>query len=375
MPSFRPSWLASRSRSKDAKDDPASLTESLPTFALSSLSDEAGVADLLSASQTLGAFYLDLRCPSPLGTLSLSISTALLSLGRALFALSDDEKRLFDMARWGGYYGYKGYANDVGDRKEFYTLAKDDVLSISQHEPAMPRPDVLSDDNGEEMVKEYVVAAHEIVNLVLKGLSGVLGLEGGALEGLHRRDEKSGDQVRWIRIRPGTDETEERVLLDEHTDSNSVTVLFNSSSGLQIGGPTPSCSKSPCSKMQNQKETQKTTPISIPALEKNSDGNRWIRADPRPGHCIVLFGEQMAKLTHGACRASVHRVVRYQQHSQSDDADEDHARYSLIYFARLEDEAVLRQLAGVSVVPRPTLSKGPDKGSAWRKLVRPRKKD
>ena len=60
---------------------------------------------LFAAGRDLGAFYLDLR-RAELGEKVLSAANELFGVGADLFDLPEDAKRLYDMSRFGGHYGY-----------------------------------------------------------------------------------------------------------------------------------------------------------------------------------------------------------------------------------------------------------------------------
>lgn len=59
---------------------------------------------------------------------------------------------------------------------------------------------------------------------------------------------------------------------------------------------------------------------------------------PLPGHAIVNLGDAMVKFTNGLLRSNIHRVI------SPPGKQAEWTRYSLVYFARLEDEVLLRRL-------------------------------
>ena len=65
---------------------------------------------------------------------------------------------------------------------------------------------------------------------------------------------------------------------------------------------------------------------------------------PLKGHCIINLGDAMTKFTRGLLRSNIHRVVSPpgQQGGLT--------RWSLVYFARPEDQILLRGLEG-GVIP------------------------
>lgn len=184
-------------------------------------------AKLLTASQELGFFYLDLRAAtSPSSDISGSALErdidALFTLGENLFSLPTSEKQKYDFAAQGSYFGYKGLgagvldAQGTRDRNEFYNVSKDDVLGISQ--PALPAPECLRGEEARGLLAGYVRKCHAIVTLLLGVLNDRLGYPEGTLQGLHRLGERSGDQVRWVKSPPSEQpEDEGRRALGEHT--------------------------------------------------------------------------------------------------------------------------------------------------------------
>ena len=124
----------------------------------------------------------------------------------------------------------------------------------------------------------------------------------------------SGDQVRWVRAPPrdldNKQEAEIRTL-GEHTDFGSVTILFNRLGGLQI-------------------------------LPPGSD--EWCFVKPLKGHCVVNMGDALVKFTSGILRSNIHRVVSPPGEQSGS------TRMSLVYFARPEDEVVLKVLPGSEMI-------------------------
>jgi len=68
----------------------------------------------------------------------------------------------------------------------------------------------------------------------------------------------------------------------------------------------------------------------------------------------VNLGDAMVRFTNGLLRSNIHRVVS----PPGEKAKE--TRYSLVYFARPEDEVVLKRLDGSDVIP--PMAEGEEKG-------------
>ena len=151
-----------------------------------------------------------------------------------------------------------------------------------------------------------------MVRLVLQVLNHKLGLPEGTLSSLHRLQSKSADQMRFIKA-PPQPVNDRRVALGEHTDFGSVTVLFNRLGGLQV-------------------------------LPPGSDAE-WVYVKPLAGHAIMSLGDAMVKLTNGLLRSNIHRVTA------PPGIQGGHTRYSLVYFARPEDEVLLQRLQGSDLIP------------------------
>jgi isopenicillin N synthase-like dioxygenase len=179
--------------------------------------------------------------------------------------------------------------------------------------------------------------AHVLVSFILTHLNTHLRLPPGTLTDLHRQTAVSGDQVRLIKAPPQAP-SDLRTALGKHTDFGSLTILFNKLGGLQILPP----------------------PSLTPAGEKPE----WTFVKPLPGHCIVNLGDAMVKFTNGLLRSNIHRVVS----PPGEQAKE--TRYSLVYFARPEDEVVLRRLEGSDVIPPLKEGHGEDgmNSKEWIKL-------
>ena len=154
--------------------------------------------------------------------------------------------------------------------------------------------------------------ANSIVTLVLDLLNESLQLPPATLANLHRQTHQSGDHVRFVKAPPQPVD-DRRVALGQHTDFGSVTVLFNRVGDLQ-------------------------------SLPPGADAE-WRYVRPLPGYAIINLGDAMVKFTNGVLRSNVHRVVS----PPGDQASI--TRYSLVYFARPEDDVVLKRLDGSHRIP------------------------
>jgi isopenicillin N synthase-like dioxygenase len=193
-------------------------------------------------------------------------------------------------------------------------MPKDDFLGVSK--TPFAHPQLLY--NNASLIQDYMRHAHALVLLILEHLNTHLGLPPGTLAQLHRQTAVSGDQVRLIKA-PPQPPSDLKTALGKHTDFGSITILFNRLGGLQILPP--------------------------PSLTPEGEEPAWTYVKPLPGHCIVNLGDAMVKFTNGLLRSNIHRVVSPPEEQAKE------TRYSLVYFARPEDEVVLKRLEGSDVIP------------------------
>ena len=327
-------------------EDLPPFPENVPTAPLLRLNlrklvqgDEEERERLWRASCEVGFFYLDLRDDvegkrdsaydggggegvgdavegQVNGAALIKDADALFRLGEKVYSLPVEEKQKYDFKDRGSYFGYKGLGAGVidskgtRDRNEFYNVSKDDILGIGER---LPAPDVLQDEGNRALLRGYMVRSHAVIGLLLGVLNEKLGLPEGRLGGLHRLRGVSGEQVRWVRSppQPPGHEDEKAKALGEHTDFGSMTVLFNRLGGLQILPP---------------------------------DSETWCYVKPLRGHCVCNLGDAMVKFTAGVLRSNIHRVVA------PPGEQGELTRMSLVYFARPEDEVILKRLEGSGVV-------------------------
>ncbi|OQO06912.1 hypothetical protein B0A48_07478 [Cryoendolithus antarcticus] len=308
--------------------------------------DLTEITNLWNASRDLGFFYLDLRSPAPSttkrdsahepsecdidGSALLSSAEKLFSLGEKLFQLPTEEKLKYDFKDQGSYFGYKGIgagvvdAQGTKDRNEFYNVSKDDILGISE---PLPAPELLSSEDARDLLRVFMEGSHAIVTFILRLLNDKLGLPEGKLQALHRLHEVSGDQVRWVSA-PPQPQNDQQKALGEHTDFGSITLLHNRLGGLQV------------------------LPPSSPSTPKPE----WTYVLPLRHHIIVNLGDALVKLTAGVLRSNIHRVV-----SPPGEQGKE-TRMSLVYFARPEDEVVLKRLEGSKVIDQKATESGEEDG-------------
>ncbi|KAL1310664.1 hypothetical protein AAFC00_000930 [Neodothiora populina] len=235
----------------------------------------------------------------------------LFDAGKQVFSLPLEEKVKYDFKDQGSYFGYKGYGEGIidskgtTDRNEFYNVSKDDILGISER---LPAPSVL--EPCRSVLRSFICRSHSIVELILTLLNQKLELATGQLPSLHRLHVASGDQVRWVHA-PPQPQDDRRTALGEHTDFGSISILFNRLGGLQVLPP---------------------------------HSNDWSYVKPLGGHVVINLGDAMVKFTAGVLHSNLHRVINPPGEQAS------HTRMSLVYFARPEDDVLLRVLEGSDII-------------------------
>lgn len=80
---------------------------------------------------------------------------------------------------------------------------------------------------------------------------------------------------------------------------------------------------------------------------RRPDNDQWVYVRPVPGSPIVNLGDAMVTFSAGILRSNIHRVVP--PPAPQDKLD----RSSLVFFARPEDEVILRRLKGGIIDEQP----------------------
>ena len=74
------------------------------------------------------------------------------------------------------------------------------------------------------------------------------------------------------------------------------------------------------------------------------DNALWCCVKPLPNHCIVKFGDAVVIFMNGLLRSNIYRII------SPPGEQAEHTRYSLVYFARPEDDVLLKRLES-EVIP------------------------
>jgi len=181
------------------------------------------------------------------------------------------------------------------------------VLDLTE---PLPAPIILKSHDG--LLRSYIEQSHAVVRLILGHLNAHLGLPPEKLTSTHRLEALTGDQVRFVHAPPQPAD-DRRTALGAHSDFGSVTILFNQLGGLQVLPPT---------------------------------SDTWLYVKPLRGHAIVNLGDAMVKFSAGILKSNVHRVV------SPPGAQADCTRLSLVYFARPEENVLLKALSESEMIAK-----------------------
>ncbi|KAG6359886.1 hypothetical protein INS49_010939 [Diaporthe citri] len=261
------------------------------------------------ACQKHGFFYVNLR-DHPKGKSLEDGAVLTAQIAEETFQLPLEEKKKYHQAYNGSIYGYKmagAQKTDVQgtpDTVEFMSISKDFIVNNTASPNQIP-PTI----HGRRTdLKPFVAEAH-------------------AVGDRHRIGHRSGSQLRMTRSPPIKKnlDPEKQIATTAHTDLGSITILFNWLGGLQMWEPEhPDGNK-------------------FWSASRLSKKGRWVYVEPIPGFAIVNLGDAMTKFTNGVLNSGKHRVL------PAPGQQEDFVRYSVAYFVRPEDEAVLKVLEAAKI--------------------------
>ncbi|KAL5375498.1 hypothetical protein PMIN02_012016 [Paraphaeosphaeria minitans] len=245
----------------------------------------------------------------------LSASTRLHFTTRTVFAHPLPYKTTHDLIKGVSLFGYKRAgivkATDPTlrpDSTEFFNIAKDHLHAIT---PSRSYPAEITEKETWILLQTVAHDAHKVGMLVLRVLATQLGIPPTSFTRKNEFAVRSGDHVR-LTHKPArvSDSTTAAIGLPSHTDFGSVILLFNWLGGLQIQSYDPS------------------TP------------EQWDFVRPVDGTAIINLGDAMVTFTNGVLKSAKHHVV---------DAPGEQGRvdrYSVVYFVRPHDEAVMEAVEG-----------------------------
>lgn len=215
-------------------------------------------------------------------------------------------------------------AQGTPDTASFFNVSKDAILGNTTRWP-LPQP-VL---DQQPLVARYMRTAHGTGLFLLSLLMQRLGLPAHVLDAYHRIEEEAGDHVRMTYGPPRKTAELPEIQTPGHTDFGTITVLFNWLGGLQVwSDPSRGDFRNvvdPDSRNENGNG------------ESEKPGWLWVKPPP-PNHAIVNLGDAAVKWTGGVLCSGRHRVV------PAPGEQGKFYRYSIVYFVRPEDKAVIKRL-------------------------------
>ena len=298
----------------DLEDQLPSFPENVVTVPIARISheelllnNERELTRVLTACQTDGFFYLDLRT-SEAGQRLLNESEKILSLAKELFNVPLDTKMSYKADRGKSLFGYKPAGtvkktdkDQRPDTTEFFNIGKDHLYGFVE---CRTYPDKILE--SKPMLRDFVKDCHSCGQLVLGVLAQQLGIARTQFTNKNKFELPSGDHIRVTKKTPHNARETHAIGLPSHTDFGSITVLFNWLGGLQIQSHEP---------------------------EKQGE---WAYVKPLPGHAIINLGDAMVKFSNGKLKSAKHRVIPAPGVQGSVD------RYSVVYFVRPADEMLMQ---------------------------------
>lgn len=191
--------------------------------------------------------------------------------------------------------------NNSLDTGELFNIAKDFALD---HRPSIPVPQLVLENKA--LASRFARNAHALGMRVISILNDKLGLPSGLMEQYHRIDQMSADSIRLLRGQERQSLDGQEIQVPGHTDYGTVTILFNWLGGLQMWS------------------------------DEVGDW-LWVRP-PAHGQAIINLGDCASRLTGGVLKSGKHRVV------PAPGQQALYPRYSVVYFVRPEDAAVVQRL-------------------------------
>ncbi|TFK45773.1 Clavaminate synthase-like protein [Heliocybe sulcata] len=229
-------------------------------------------------------------------------------------AVKNDEKQIYagDIKATGSYQGYKlrkywHIANGVHDQIENYNIHPD---SDPKQHPEALRPFLPEIEAFLEHC--HVNILHSILRLLALGLE----MPEETLVNTHKYNAQTESWLRLMKYYPKSEEEEEKtenVWLKGHTDVGSVTILWSQP---------------------------------VAALQVRSPEGRWKWVRHIDNALVINIGDALEFLSGGLYKATIHRVV------QPPPSQRGYTKLSVIYFAFLDNDVVLKPLEEIPVIMR-----------------------
>ncbi|KUI63333.1 hypothetical protein VM1G_11050 [Cytospora mali] len=298
-------------------------TVNLETISLSQLEkgDKEVEDRVFQICKERGFFYLDFNGSN--ASFMQSDADAIARLAEKVFRLPNEENEKYPMDN--SLFGFKRVgatkadAQGTPDTARFFNVAKDAILENTDR---WPLPQLILDQKP--VLERFMRQAHGTGLEIMSLLATRIGLPPDAFDNLHRITEESGDHVRMTHAPPRMTSDMPEVSNPSHTDFGTITFLFNWLGGLQVWSD-PSRGN-----FEN---------LVDPEIDGVSEKPRWLWVrPPPPNHAIVNLGDAAVKWTGGVLCSGRHRVVPAPGEQGLFD------RYSVVYFVRPEDNALLKRL-------------------------------
>ncbi|EGN93563.1 hypothetical protein SERLA73DRAFT_189262 [Serpula lacrymans var. lacrymans S7.3] len=248
-------------------------------------------------------------------------------MGAETMALPLDEKLMFEQGDDGVSFGYKkagaNATDETGknlDTVEFINVAKDDALAYPQvARRSYPRT---VNARMESTITPFVRKSLDVNYTIMGVFNDKLGLPKGTIAKYHDLREYSGSEARCIKNPPMPGVSAAKVAIGAHTDFGSLSFLHNRLGGLQVLPP---------------------------------GHEEWSYVKPIPGHAICNVGDALAIFSGGILQSNIHRVI------PPPGAQAHHERWSLVFFTRPGNSALLRALVEDSPVIAGAVAQKPEK--------------
>ena len=266
-----------------------------PVIDISKISDpeaQPSIARAITSAAAKWGFLLLRGHPIPLKDIE-----DMMCLGKSFFTLNEDQK-----APWPINSRYMGYSGALSDR------LKDDKMSMwfggvpgEMRQSVKELPPFWREQI--EKVERFKHSCYELVVQLLECFALALDLpDRDFFARAHPEDSGNGNSLRML-MYPTRSEQPTGTRMSPHTDSDSVTLLFQDSPGLEVESPT----------------------------------GEWVRAPCIAGHILVNLGDSLCFWSGGQLKATMHRVT-------FDGVPHDRARQTMAYFGRAAPETVLEPI-------------------------------
>ncbi|OAQ65331.1 2OG-Fe(II) oxygenase family oxidoreductase [Pochonia chlamydosporia 170] len=277
--------------------------------------DPVEMTRLFDACEQWGFFYLSLDTEQ-MTDYTFNV-TALFGAAKEYFAQPLEEK-LKDMSKDIQVYNICGYKPmgslglDEGNMRQKSNGSENlrvpiDLFYNPRAQPRLSFPRGMQ--KHEVQFASFIKQSREVAMKILESLSDHLGLESDQrFESFHRVDEISTSSA-VLQHYPRTNLPEGTSAGHfAHTDTGSITVLFNTEWGLQVFSPRT---------------------------------DNWEYVPPRDGCAIVNVGDSLKFISHSKLKSSLHRVIPSSPHWVCE------SRYAAIFFLRASNSVQFTDTEGI----------------------------